>query len=253
MTSFDDLIPLLMTLAGFISAAVWATAVREFTQGRLPLQQCEPRPVRWDHWTILAALGIWVLVDTAVVSLLGLDSESGPLTRIQVGTYSGLGKCALLIPLWLYAAGAKPRDLLPLARPMGRRLQSGPVGFVRQPAPRVDREPTDRAAPHSEQRPPPHPHAAGRSFGTNNCLDHARRIGRRTAVRGTAVSRDPTRLVARPRPPVHSNRLGRHRLRRHPRQLLARPTAVDPTLVDPRLRLLPPPQLSGQRTDARAV
>ncbi|QDU47049.1 CAAX amino terminal protease self- immunity [Symmachiella dynata] len=114
MYPFDDLIPLLMTLAGFISAAVWATAVREFTQGRLPLQQCEPRPVRWDHWTILAALGIWVFVDTAVVSLLGLNSESSPLTRIQAGTYSGLGKCALLIPLWVIAAGAKPRDLLPL-------------------------------------------------------------------------------------------------------------------------------------------
>jgi membrane protease YdiL (CAAX protease family) len=114
MTSFDDLIPVLMTLAGFISVAVWARAVRDFTQGRMPLPQSELRPAHWDHWTIVAALFVWVIVDTAVASLMGMDGEASFITRVQAGTYSGFGKCAVLIPLWLVAAGAKLRDLLPL-------------------------------------------------------------------------------------------------------------------------------------------
>lgn len=129
MTALTDLIPLFMTLAGFTSAAVWARAVRDWTQGRLPLQPSEPRPVGWDHWTLLAALGVWVVVDMVVVSLLGLESDADFLTRVKAGTYSGLGKSALLLLLWAVTSGARPRDLLPARGEWGIDIRSAVWGL----------------------------------------------------------------------------------------------------------------------------
>lgn len=127
----EQFVILLLTFAGFGSATVWALAVRGWTlEQRLPLPLRETKPVRWNHWTLLATFAVWSLVDQLVNQIYGIGAESPMLEKVQVLCFAGLLKTFLLIELLAHVGGLRLRTLFPGLRESWNDVKTGVWGLL---------------------------------------------------------------------------------------------------------------------------
>ncbi len=100
----EQFVRVVLTLAGFASATVWALGVRQWSLGEQPLSLRATPPAGWDHKTVLFAFVVWVGVDQILFQALHIGAESTIEERIKVLCLAGGLKFVLLLG-WLHVVG----------------------------------------------------------------------------------------------------------------------------------------------------
>ena len=78
MFSFGDPVLMFFALASLASLLAWAMVAQELLAGRRPLRLREGvGEVGWDHWTLMAAMMVWIVVDAGLATAAGIASALG--------------------------------------------------------------------------------------------------------------------------------------------------------------------------------